>query len=110
MHDVAGQRQNHLHAMTARDAAIAALSEATADADADGRPDRDDVCAGTPAGAAVDLAGCSLTQFCERIGGRGKAAQRACLAADWHNDEPVMRKKDRDCAVAKATRGCVPAL
>lgn len=103
--------QTELETMTtARNAALASLTAATADADGDGRPDRDDACAATPAGAGVDQAGCSLTQFCERIGARTRAAHRACIAADWRNDEPVMRKKARDCTVAKATRSCVPAL
>jgi hypothetical protein len=39
------------------------LSAATADADNDGHRDQDDACADTPAGAAVDAAGCSQAQF-----------------------------------------------
>jgi hypothetical protein len=113
-----GSARADLRAMTTqRDAATAELAKmssdlaaATADADRDGRADRDDACAETPGGAAVDQAGCSLTQLCGRIDARTRTGQRACAAADWQNDEPVMKKKARDCTYAKSTRSCVPAL
>jgi len=117
--------RTELQAMTTqRDAAVASLNTATvalaekvdqlaaatADADGDGRHDRDDACPATPAGAAVDPAGCSLSQFCARTDVGSRAGRRACAAADWQNDEPVMKKNARDCGYAKATRSCGPAL
>jgi hypothetical protein len=95
-------------AMTALDNAMTALGEATADADGDGHRDQSDRCAGSEAGVEVDEAGCSLRQFCTAIDATTRAGKRACRAADWDNDEPVMKKPDRDCTYDKATRGCVP--
>jgi hypothetical protein len=85
------------------------LATATADADADGTGDSADACAATPAGDEVDQAGCSLAQFCAGIDVATKAGAKACKKADWSNDEPVMGKKQADCAVDKVADLCVPA-
>lgn len=89
--------------------AMAALMVATADADGDGRRDQDDRCADTTSGGAVDDAGCSQAQFCTAIDVSTGAGKKACKKADWGNDEPIMKKRDRDCSYDKATRSCVPA-
>lgn len=93
------------------DAARAETAAATADADGDGRRDADDACPATPAGAAIDAAGCSWAQFCAGFDTRTRSGRAACKQADWKNDEPVMRRKDADCTSGKkAGSGCAPAL
>jgi hypothetical protein len=93
----------------------AVLAAETADADADGQRDQDDVCPATPAGEAVDQAGCSQAEFCATFDAATKAGAKACKKADWKNDEPLLKKKaDRDCTVDKGAKGsaddrCVPA-
>jgi hypothetical protein len=81
------------------------------DSDGDGEEDSTDGCPGT-AVAAVDAAGCSLTQFCAAVDTSTRAGERACKASDWGNDEPTT--SPRDCVVPKAGRGlptvCVPML
>lgn len=75
-----------------------------ADHDRDGEHDTTDQCPGTPAGMAVDSAGCSIAQFCA-----GQTERRACEASDWMNDEPIGRPQD---CQAKRVRGggisCLP--
>lgn len=78
---------------------IAAL---TADADGDGVPDRQDACSSTPVGAAVDLAGCSQSQFCARIDATTPAGKRTCRKSDWMNDEPLMVARNADCRVDRS--------
>lgn len=95
-------------AVTARQAAEAALAAATADSDGDGRPDSDDACPATAAGAAVDATGCSLEQFCGAIDASTATGRRLCKRADWRNDEPLMRKREADCRVSKPARRCQP--
>ncbi len=68
---------------------IADLLELLSDTDGDGVLDSTELCPGTPARQAVDLGGCSQTQFCARWLSRSH-----CKAADWQNDEPV---KAGDC-------------
>jgi hypothetical protein len=66
------------------------------DTDGDGEADATDGCPGTPAGAAVDRAGCSRAQFCAAIdpsAGKGSV----CSVADWRGDSP--RHPPRDCTV-----------
>ena len=63
------------------------------DEDGDGLYDQFDRCSGTPAGEAIDAAGCSLYQFCDNAGG-GK--RNLCFFADWQNDEPGGRPP-KDC-------------
>jgi hypothetical protein len=92
------------------DTAQADLAAATADADGDGVRDRDDACAGTPGGAPVDGSGCSQSQFCGAIDVSGKSGRKLCPKADWQNDEPVMKKRRRDCRYSKAASACQPAL
>ena len=81
------------------------------DADGDGEADATDRCVGTPAGAAVDDAGCSLGQFCAQFDPQTSDGKKACKRADWRNDEPA--DPDGDCRVAKDPRTrsehCVPA-
>lgn len=86
--------------------ATAAMTAASADADGDSRRDRDDVCPGTAAGAVVDSLGCSQTQFCAAIDVATKAGRATCERADWKNDEPLMKKKSRDCAFDRVARAC----
>jgi len=90
---------------TALDAAMAALETATTDTDTDGRRDADDACPDTGADAAVDQGGCSLAQFCGAIAADTRNGQRLCKKADWGNDEPLMKKKEADCAIDKNGRG-----
>jgi hypothetical protein len=78
---------------------IADLLELLSDTDGDGVLDSTELCPGTPAGSAVDLGGCSLTQFCARWQNRS-----SCKAADWQNDEPV---KAGDCRWQ--SNSCLPA-
>lgn len=86
---------------------------ACADADGDGEADDTDACPSTPAGEPVDGDGCSLAQFCDRFDVRDRVGLQACLHADWRNDEPVMRARDRDCRVLRDATGtpvrCGPA-
>ncbi len=90
------------------------LDAATADADGDGHSDQSDACAATPAGEAVDQAGCSQAEFCASMDATTKAGAKACKKADWKNDEPLLKKKDANCTVEKGAKGsaddrCVPA-
>ena len=91
------------------------LDNATADADLDGVRDLDDACPGTMAGADVDQVGCSLDQFCEAISVQDSTGRKICLRADWKNDEPLMKTRERDCAIDRNLAGptddrCVAAL
>ena len=88
------------------------LSDETADQDTDGVRDLDDDCPGT-AGGPVDRQGCSLEQFCASIDATTRDGRRICKKADWQNDEPIMRSRDRDCTRDKQGAGveddiCVP--
>jgi hypothetical protein len=89
---------------------MAALEAATADADGDGRRDQDDRCADTAPGVFVDDAGCSQAQFCTAIDASDRTGKKTCKKADWGNDEPIMKKRDRDCSYDKSTKSCVPVL
>ncbi len=92
------------------------LSDALADPrdeDGDGEADSTDICAGTPLLTEVDSDGCSLEQFCSQIDATTRAGKKTCKKSDWKNDEPVMTRRDRDCAVDKGGPGreddrCVP--
>jgi uncharacterized repeat protein (TIGR01451 family) len=59
------------------------------DADGDGEHDDTDACPGTPAGAPVDQAGCSLAEFCAGYDISGTNRNSPCNQADWRNDEPL---------------------
>ncbi len=44
-----------------------------------------------------------------------KGGKKLCKKSDWKNDEPLMKGRDRDCAVDKGGSGreddrCVPVL
>ncbi len=82
---------------------------ATADADGDGKRNQDDTCPDTQTGAAIDAAGCSQTQFCSAVDVSTKSGRKVCPKADWKNDQPVMKKKERDCEYDKAAKLCRPA-
>jgi hypothetical protein len=87
----------------------ASLATTAGDADQDGRRDADDVCPQTPEGTAVDERGCSVEQFCGAIDATGRRGRRTCLRADWLNDEPLMKRSDADCRVARSREsGGVP--
>jgi hypothetical protein len=85
------------------------LATATADADGDAAGDADDACPGTPEGEAVDPSGCSLAQFCGSFDVSTDHGKKTCKKADWSNDEPVLKKRDADCAFDRSQRLCVPA-
>lgn len=75
-----------------------ALLDQLSDGDADGVLDTTDTCPATPAGQPVDLAGCSIDEFC------GTFTQNAfCKAADWRNDDPTGQG---DCRWQQSV--CVP--
>jgi hypothetical protein len=58
------------------------------DTDGDGEDDTTDACPDTPAGAEVDMGGCSQDQFCRsRSGARLGWGLLVCSLADWRNDE-----------------------
>ena len=85
-----------------------------ADADGDGAVDSRDACADTPAGAEVDARGCDIAQFCGMFDASQKDGRKGCKKADWMNDEPTQKGKERDCNIAKNGKGkaddtCVPA-
>jgi hypothetical protein len=69
------------------------------DSDGDGVAAIVDRCPGTPAGTETDSSGCSQEQFCLVSPVSSSAEGRACRRADWRNDEPTMRSRDRDCQV-----------
>lgn len=91
------------------DSANMDLATATADADADGTPDLADACIDTASGDEVDVAGCSLGQFCASFDVTTKDGKKGCKKADWQNDEPVMKKKEKDCIADKKAGLCLPA-
>lgn len=70
------------------------MSPALADQDGDGISDGHDLCAGTPVMVPVDLAGCSLSQFCESYEILRSRDRHTCRLLDWNNDEPFLA---RDC-------------
>lgn len=76
-------------------------SQPIPDADGDGETNATDRCPDTAAGEPVDDAGCSEAQFCAQFDTSTKDGQRACRKADWRNDEPTMKGKDRDCDVVR---------
>ena len=83
------------------------------DADNDGEPDITDRCPDSI--GAVDDAGCSPAQFCSSFDAATDIGKESCTKADWKNDEPLMRRKDRDCTVDAGGSGrgddrCVPAF
>jgi len=83
------------------------------DQDGDGVPDSLDDCPSTPAGMAVDRAGCSQEQFCGRVDATTRPGKRTCRRSDWKNDEPIMPITERDCTVDRGALGpdddrCVP--
>lgn len=81
------------------------------DADGDGEVDFTDRCWGSTPGLAVDAAGCSLEQFCASVDISTRTGRKACRRLDWKNDEPLMKRRSRDCKVAGvgSARRCVPA-
>jgi hypothetical protein len=79
-------------------ATIAALEEDLADEDTDGVLDSVDACPDTPSSAAVDGAGCSLSQFCEHIDVSNPLDAPVCRRSDWRNDEPL-EAEPGNCAV-----------
>ncbi len=83
------------------------------DEDRDGEEDSTDECPGTPEAEAVDQAGCSRAQFCERLPSQGSKLE--CRRADWQNDEPGSQHP-QDCRLdwrgawlSLAEPACVPA-
>ena len=68
------------------------------DSDGDGEHDDTDACPGTPAGAEVDQAGCSLAEFCAGFDVAGASRKSPCNQADWQNDEPLDAE---DCKARK---------
>ncbi len=76
-----------------------------ADADGDGEADASDRCPGTPAGAAVDDAGCSRRQFCGAQRLRSVRDLLRCVTRDWRNDEPLLRVP-KDCRPDRRWRRC----
>src|SRR5262245_48023645 len=72
-----------------------------ADGDGDGEADSTDRCPGTPAGQAVDDAGCSPTQFCAQFDVKTSSGQKSCRRADWRNDEPAESQQDGDCRIVR---------
>lgn len=86
------------------------LAAERADADGDGVRHQTDECPGTPSGADVDGAGCSLPQFCGRIDATTEKGRKTCKRADWKNDEPLMKlPAERDCTVDLGASGVSPA-
>ena len=61
-----------------------ALQDLLSDGDADGVLDTTDTCPSTPSGQAVDLAGCSIAEFCAAY-----TQNNVCKSVDWMNDDPV---------------------
>jgi hypothetical protein len=86
--------------------AQANLATMTSDGDADGVPDQRDSCQATPVGQFVDQAGCSQAEFCGNIAIVKKSDRKACIKADWKNDEPTMTPKNADCAFDKKSKTC----
>ena len=89
------------------------LMQGFPDADTDGIPDSVDSCGATPQGEEVDDSGCSHEEFCNSVDATLKRGGKTCKLSDWKNDEPVMKRADRDCIVDKGERGreddqCVP--
>ncbi len=56
----------------------------------------------------VDSDGCNQEQFCAQFDVTTRDGRRACIRADWQNDEPVMRRNERDCRVQR-NLGCLPS-
>lgn len=53
----------------------------------------------------------SLTEFCGAINATTRLGRKLCEHADWNNDEPLMKRAERDCEVEKGGAGagrCVP--
>ena len=73
------------------------LATGIPDTDGDGETDSTDACPGTATGVEVDDAGCSLEQFCTSVDATVKGGRKLCKKADWKNDEPIMKRADRDC-------------
>lgn len=95
------------------DLAECRADDGTPDDDGDGEVDVTDRCPDTPADTPVDDAGCSLDQFCASIDVTTTAGRRACMKADFRNDEPAMRRRDADCTIARGSASatedrCVP--
>jgi hypothetical protein len=80
------------------------------DADGDGESDVTDQCPATPPGELVDSDGCSLAQFCARFDASTRDGARICKKADWKNDEPLMKSRERDCTVDRAAGQCIPTI
>lgn len=80
---------------------------ANADADGDGRRDADDACPGTPASTAVDVQGCSKAQFCASFPTTSRSERAICKKADWKNDQPKMKVRERDCDYTRTSGGCI---
>ncbi len=82
---------------------VCLLNPPTMDEDGDGEADGTERCPGTPAGAPVDDAGCSPSQFCV-VGDRNRSL---CLSLDWRNDEPPADRPG-DCRFNSTTKLCLP--
>lgn len=82
-------------------ACLDALGLSAPDQDGDGEATVTDRCPGTPPGAAVDDSGCSQAQFCARFDATTSTGKAICKKADWKNDEPAMKSKERDCVIDK---------
>lgn len=65
------------------------------DEDNDGEATDTDRCPTTPNGLAVDDSGCSRAQFCGI-----HTTKKACVKADWKNDEPAIGNP-KDCIAVK---------
>jgi hypothetical protein len=88
----------------------APLPVACSDSDGDGEEDATDACANTPVGEDVNVAGCSLLQFCSAIDASTRLGRRACHVADWKNDG-LPTGASRDCKAVRDDQGayhCLP--
>jgi len=74
--------------------------DASSDGDADGVADIFDACPDTQFGAAIDLAGCSISEYCAT-----HVVFSLCRSADWRGDEG---EKPKDCRWRSQTCEAVP--
>ncbi len=92
-----------------RDACQADLSSCLAagggDSDHDGVADPGDACPHSPAGLAIDWAGCTRAEFCARSAIDGMLGAARCLLADWQG--PAQGVLDCRVAYTKGKLLCV---